>query len=128
MQSRSRHGRRASQCWPADVRIVSISPYMPFSGIPHAGGDFLRRHAELASRSHDFLVVSPRTADNEAAVVREEHHVARPLAVPSDGEVAKPLFERDVTRMRMGAEVARDRLEPTATDVPAANTLTASSD
>ncbi len=44
------------------VRIVSIAPYMPFPGIPHAGGEFYRRHAELVSQQHDLLVIAPGNA------------------------------------------------------------------
>jgi glycosyltransferase involved in cell wall biosynthesis len=49
------------------VRIVSIAPYMPFPGIAHAGGEFYRRHAELAAESHEIVVIAPRGADNERA-------------------------------------------------------------
>jgi glycosyltransferase involved in cell wall biosynthesis len=50
------------------VRIVSIAPFVPYPGIPHAGGEYYRRHAELVSEGHDLVVVSPRTRDNELAL------------------------------------------------------------
>jgi hypothetical protein len=49
------------------VKIVSISPYMPFAGIAHAGGELYRRHVELLVQQHDLLVVSPGTVDNQRA-------------------------------------------------------------
>jgi len=60
-------------CRSRDVRIASISPYMPFRGIPHAGGEYYRRHVELAARGHDVVVICPRTADNETAMVHEKN-------------------------------------------------------
>ena len=50
------------------MNIVSIAPYLPYPGVPHAGGEYYRRHLELAAREHDVLVVCPRTPDNEAAL------------------------------------------------------------
>ncbi|MGY1635492.1 glycosyltransferase [Geodermatophilus sp. SYSU D00742] len=49
---------------------MSISPFLPFPGIPHAGGEFFRRHAVLLSEDHDVVVVSPRVPDNELAFER----------------------------------------------------------
>jgi glycosyltransferase involved in cell wall biosynthesis len=54
------------------VRIVSIAPYMPFPGIPHAGGEFYRRHAELVSQQHELLVIAPGNAENEAALAQDD--------------------------------------------------------
>jgi glycosyltransferase involved in cell wall biosynthesis len=50
------------------MRIVCIAPYMPYVGIPHAGGEFFRRHVELLSRDHHVTVICPRTPDNESAM------------------------------------------------------------
>src|SRR4051812_2825005 len=41
---------------------------MPFRGIPHAGGEYYRRHAELIAESHELVVVAPDNAENESAV------------------------------------------------------------
>jgi glycosyltransferase involved in cell wall biosynthesis len=45
---------------------------MPFRGIPHAGGEYYRRHVELAATTHEVVVMCPSTPDNEAAMVHEE--------------------------------------------------------
>ncbi len=63
------------------MRIVSIAPYMPFPGIPHAGGEFYRRHAELVAQSHDLVVVAPRNAENEAALAQDDEAPYRRLLV-----------------------------------------------
>ncbi len=63
------------------MRIVSVAPYMPFSGIPHAGGEFYRRHAELVAQSHDLVVVAPRNAENEAALAQDADVPYRRLLV-----------------------------------------------
>src|SRR5918998_3441392 len=63
------------------VKIVSIAPYMPFPGIPHAGGEFYRRHAELVAQSHDLVVVAPRNAENEAALAQDDEAPYRRLLV-----------------------------------------------
>ena len=63
------------------MNIVSIAPYMPFPGIPHAGGEYYRRHAELVARSHDLVVVAPRNAGNEAALAQADQAPYRRLLV-----------------------------------------------
>jgi glycosyltransferase involved in cell wall biosynthesis len=65
------------------VNIVSIAPFMPFRGIPHAGGEFYRRHAELAARSHDLLIVTPRNSENESAMALDVEIPYRRLLVES---------------------------------------------
>jgi glycosyltransferase involved in cell wall biosynthesis len=72
------------------VRIVSIAPFMPFQGIPHAGGEFYRRHAELASRSHDFLIVSPKIPENETAMAESGSPPYARLLVPPRAPRGRP--------------------------------------
>ncbi len=63
------------------MRIVSIAPYMPYPGIPHAGGDLYRRHTELVASVHDLVVICPATADNEFAVQRDPRAPFRRLLI-----------------------------------------------
>ncbi len=64
------------------MRIVSISPFVPYPGIPHAGGEFYRRHVELVSEGHDLVVVAPWVGDNEAALERAQARYRRLLVRP----------------------------------------------
>ncbi len=51
------------------MKIVSVSKVVPFPGIPHAGGDYYRRHiAALQSLGHDVTIVAPRDRRNSRAV------------------------------------------------------------
>lgn len=52
------------------MQIVSIATHVPYSGIPHAGGDLYGRHAELLSQLHRLTIVCPWTPANEAAMSR----------------------------------------------------------
>ncbi|SNS90258.1 Glycosyltransferase involved in cell wall bisynthesis [Geodermatophilus saharensis] len=52
------------------MEVVSISTHAPYDGIPHAGGEFYGRHAQLLSESHGLTVVCPWTPANEAALQR----------------------------------------------------------
>lgn len=109
------------------MRIASISPFVPYPGIPHAGGEFYRRHAELVSERHDLVVISPRAGDNEAAVERARVPYRRllvrslgrrggPLAVLAVKAVpflsAGPLARACLADERVAAELrAADRVE-----------------
>ncbi|MGY1681934.1 glycosyltransferase [Geodermatophilus sp. SYSU D01176] len=63
------------------MKIISNAPDMPFPGIPHAGGEFYRRHAELGGQSHDLVVVAPRNEENEAALAQDDAPPYRRLLV-----------------------------------------------
>ncbi|MCC4248096.1 MULTISPECIES: glycosyltransferase family 4 protein [Microbacterium] len=50
------------------MRIVSLSPVVPYDGIPHAGGQYLLRHLRaLRELGHRVTVVSFDDRDNRAA-------------------------------------------------------------
>lgn len=44
------------------MRIVCIAPVPPYSGIPHAGGEYLRRHLTVLAAEHDVTLVVPDIA------------------------------------------------------------------
>lgn len=68
------------------MRIVSIAPYMPYRGIPHAGGDLYRRHAEALSQLHDVTVICPWTPANAHAMTQPAPgSYGRVLLDPRDG-------------------------------------------
>ena len=50
------------------MEIVSIATHLPYEGIPHAGGELYRRHAELLAQLHQVSVVCPWTPANERAM------------------------------------------------------------
>ncbi len=50
------------------MRIVSIATHMPYVGIPHAGGQYYLRHAEILAERHDLTVVCPWTPANAEAL------------------------------------------------------------
>lgn len=50
------------------MRIVSVSPVVPYDGIPHAGGQYLLRHLHALRRlGHSVTLVSFDDPDNRAA-------------------------------------------------------------
>jgi glycosyltransferase involved in cell wall biosynthesis len=91
------------------MRIVSISPFMPYSGIPHAGGELFRRHAEIVSQAHDLVVVSPARPSNEVALTKEPAAAyGRILVTPrtragtARPRVRRSLVSRAVSFLTMG--------------------------
>ncbi len=50
------------------MRLVSIARSLPFPGIPHAGGEFYRRHIGLLAAAHEVVVIVPRRPENEKAL------------------------------------------------------------
>ncbi|MBK4346449.1 glycosyltransferase [Lacisediminihabitans changchengi] len=51
------------------MRIVSLSKVIPFKGIPHAGGEYVRRHVDaLLSLGHTVTVLAPNDGRNRAAL------------------------------------------------------------
>jgi glycosyltransferase involved in cell wall biosynthesis len=80
------------------LEIVSIATHMPYVGIPHAGGDFYGRHAELLSEMHRLTVVCPWTPANEAAMGQPATGAyRRVLVVP--GTSRDPSRRRELRRL-----------------------------
>jgi glycosyltransferase involved in cell wall biosynthesis len=53
------------------MRIVSFSLVVPYPGIPHAGGEFYRRHlSALSALGHEVTVVAPDTELNRIGLAR----------------------------------------------------------
>jgi glycosyltransferase involved in cell wall biosynthesis len=51
------------------MRVVGFSWFVPFDGVPHAGGVYLLRHVEaLLAAGHRVTLVAPATTENRAAV------------------------------------------------------------
>lgn len=44
--------------------LVCISPYVPFDGIDHAGGEFLYRHLNAMSRDYEVRIIAPAYPEN----------------------------------------------------------------
>lgn len=44
------------------MRLLSVSPHVPFDGVAHAGGVYLLRHLEVAATSHDVMLWVPHDA------------------------------------------------------------------
>ncbi len=52
----------------APLRIVSFSYFLPYEGVPHAGGEYYLRHVEaLVRQGHEVTLVAPATPANLAA-------------------------------------------------------------
>ena len=91
------------------MRIVSISPFMPYAGIHHAGGELFRRHAEIVTQAHDLVVVSTARPSNEIALTKEPSAPYRRILVTprSRAGAARPQVRRSpvsraVSFMTMG--------------------------
>lgn len=66
------------------MRIVSFSLVVPYPGIPHAGGEYYRRHLRaLGALGHDVTVVAPDSALNRVGLARREDP-ARVILVGGD--------------------------------------------
>jgi glycosyltransferase involved in cell wall biosynthesis len=62
------------------LKILSFSRVIPYDGIPHAGGEYTRRHYQaLTDLGHEVIVVVPGTARNYDALekidAKEQFHV-----------------------------------------------------
>jgi glycosyltransferase involved in cell wall biosynthesis len=55
-------------------RILSVSLFVPYSGIPHAGGEYVFRHYGLLSKRFALRVFAPRTRENEVAARAAADH------------------------------------------------------
>ncbi|MGW9631490.1 glycosyltransferase [Agromyces sp. NPDC055520] len=56
------------------MNIVSFSLFVPYPGIPHAGGEFYRRHIDaLGTLGHDVTIVAPRTELNLEGIRHTDH-------------------------------------------------------
>lgn len=69
------------------MRIVSYSLFVPYRGIPHAGGEYYRRHiGALTALGHEVTIVAPRTGMNEEGLRRADDPgrivLVDPLASP----------------------------------------------
>lgn len=66
------------------MRIVSFSLVVPYPGIPHAGGEFYRRHLRaLSALGHDVTVVAPDTELNRIGLARA--HDPGPVVLVAGG-------------------------------------------
>lgn len=89
------------------MRIVSLSPVVPYEGIPHAGGQYLLRHLRaLRDRGHDVTVVSFDDPENRTAADALAG-VADVVLVSVDGLGRGPLH-----RLRATIERQEQRLFP----------------
>ena len=67
------------------MRVVMLSPYVPFTGIDHAGGAYLHAYLVEASKSRDIDLFAPRSPENvrgaaEHGTAARIHLVDVPLA------------------------------------------------
>ena len=84
------------------MKVVSISKVVPYAGIPHAGGEYVRRHvAALLAAGHSVEILAPRDRRNIAALGRNH----------DDFEVH--LFGPSVSLLRRLAAKLHDLVSPT---------------
>jgi glycosyltransferase involved in cell wall biosynthesis len=41
------------------VQVLAVAPYVPYPGVPHAGGEYLLRHLEALSGHHQVTLLAP---------------------------------------------------------------------
>lgn len=41
------------------MRVLAVAPYVPFDGVPHAGGEYLLRHLQAIARDHELTLLVP---------------------------------------------------------------------
>ncbi len=110
------------------ARIVSVTPMVPFDGVPHAGGQYYLRHLRaLAALGHRITILAPDSPDNRVGrlALRNEFRVellavstplGRRLADFSDKQQARLFPVRPVARIRraFSASTVARRLVETA--------------
>ncbi|WP_022878662.1 hypothetical protein [Microbacterium sp. B19] len=73
------------------MRIVSLSPVVPYEGIPHAGGQYVLRHLRaLRDLGHRVTVVSFDGPENRAAAGALDG-LADVVLVPGDPRIPASL-------------------------------------
>ncbi|RIE03817.1 hypothetical protein [Cohnella faecalis] len=55
------------------MRILYVTPYLPYEGVPYAGGYFLYEYLVRLSAYVDVQVIAPRTEENELAAAKLRH-------------------------------------------------------
>lgn len=106
------------------MHIASVTRSVPYDGIPHAGGDYVLRHARaLRELGHTLTFIAPDTDENRRAAARE---------VPADAVVLYPARSLSrpgpVERLRRRlspARVGRDERRGLARSVAARAALAA---
>jgi glycosyltransferase involved in cell wall biosynthesis len=63
------------------MRIVALSPYVPYDGIDHAGGAYLTEHVRNVSRTHDVELFAPDLPENVRAQTLSQSLPARLVSV-----------------------------------------------
>ena len=88
------HGQR--------LALLVVAPFVPFEGIPHAGGAFLLRHLERLAATCDVTLLAPGTPTNLQVLPEAPSWlrvVVAPLAVPAPRSL-RGRSDRVVHRLR----------------------------
>lgn len=56
------------------MRLLCVAPYVPYVGIPHAGGAYLGRYLDVLARSEDVTLLAPATSDNRTAAAQATNY------------------------------------------------------
>ncbi|WEO76774.1 glycosyltransferase [Cryobacterium sp. SO2] len=90
--------------------LVSIGLFLPYDGIPHAGGEYLLRHFEALEAAFQISAYAPGLPENVAAAGKVASVEATRRAVAGTGLLSgarlKPL--RDLLKLVRGASLAVD--------------------
>jgi len=79
---------------PPGMRIVSFSLVVPYPGIPHAGGEYYRRHlGALSALGHEVTVVAPDTELNRIGLARTQDP-GRVVLVAGDDSPGMKVLDR----------------------------------
>lgn len=94
----------------ARPRMVSVSKYVPYRGIPHAGGQYLVQHYRALARRFDVEVISPSTPMNREAMSQPRDSVARVDLLPGRGPFRHGRFKlmADVDSVLRGSSATAD--------------------
>ncbi len=64
--------RESSGSTPSTHNVVSLSKYIPYEGIPHAGGEYLNSHTEKLREIASVTLLAPDTPLNKDAMARQD--------------------------------------------------------
>lgn len=90
--------------------LVSIGLFLPYDGIPHAGGEYLLRHFEALEAAFQISVYAPGLPENVAAAGKTASVTATRRAVAGTGALASDRLKpvRDLVKLVRGASLAVD--------------------
>ncbi|NYD66679.1 glycosyltransferase [Agromyces atrinae] len=94
---------------PARPRVASLTKYIPYAGIPHAGGQYALQHYAALAERFDVDAYAPSTQDNRDAMNALPDSVARAELISGTGPFRHGRFKlaADIDSVLRGSALNR---------------------